>query len=71
MGTPFFRETKLRVSYSMLISKGNSVKIRLLNENLVSDLSWLAEYGFSAWIEFGETNILFDAGWSDVWCRNG
>jgi len=53
-----------------LISRGNSAQIRLLNENLVSDLCWLAEYGFSAWINFRETNILFDAGWSDVWCRN-
>jgi 7,8-dihydropterin-6-yl-methyl-4-(beta-D-ribofuranosyl)aminobenzene 5'-phosphate synthase len=46
------------------------MKIRLLNENLVSDLCWLAEYGFSAWVEYGDTNILFDTGWSDVWCRN-
>ena len=46
------------------------MKIRLLNENVVSDLCWLAEYGFSAWIEYCGTNILFDAGWSDVWCRN-
>ena len=46
------------------------MKIRLLNENLVSDLCWLAEYGFSAWIEYEGTKILFDAGWSDVWCRN-
>ncbi|CTQ52763.1 Metallo-beta-lactamase superfamily protein [Roseibium album] len=46
------------------------MKIRLLNENLVSDLCWLAEYGFSAWIEYGRTRILFDTGWSDVWCRN-
>ncbi|MCV2889601.1 MBL fold metallo-hydrolase [Ruegeria aquimaris] len=46
------------------------MKIRLLNENLVSDLCWLAEYGFSAWIEYGDTNILFDTGWSDVWRRN-
>jgi 7,8-dihydropterin-6-yl-methyl-4-(beta-D-ribofuranosyl)aminobenzene 5'-phosphate synthase len=46
------------------------LKIQLLNENLVSDLSWLAEYGFSAWIEHGEARILFDAGLSDVWLRN-
>jgi len=46
------------------------MKIRLLNENLVSDLCWLAEYGFSAWVEYGGLRILFDAGWSDVWCRN-
>jgi 7,8-dihydropterin-6-yl-methyl-4-(beta-D-ribofuranosyl)aminobenzene 5'-phosphate synthase len=46
------------------------MKIRLVNENLASDLCWLAEYGFSAWVEYEGTNILFDAGWSDVWCRN-
>ena len=27
------------------------MKIQLLNENLVSDMSWLAEWGFSAWID--------------------
>lgn len=62
------------ISYSVgvfsLGAKGSKMKIRLLNENLASDLCWLAEYGFSAWIEYGETNILFDTGWSDVWCRN-
>ncbi len=46
------------------------MKIRLLNENLVSDLCWLAEYGFSAWIEYNGKKIVFDTGWSDVWCRN-
>lgn len=46
------------------------MKIRLLNENLVSDLCWLAEWGFSAWIDYKETKIIFDTGWSDVWCRN-
>ena len=46
------------------------MRIRLLNENLVSDLCWLAEYGFSAWIEYNGTKIIFDAGWSDVWGRN-
>ncbi|ANT63541.1 hypothetical protein AYJ57_24030 (plasmid) [Salipiger sp. CCB-MM3] len=46
------------------------MKIRLLNENLVSDLCWLAEYGFSAWIEYEGSKIVFDTGWSDVWCRN-
>ena len=46
------------------------MKIRLLNENLVSDLCWLAEWGFSAWIEHGEMRILFDTGFSDIWRRN-
>ena len=44
--------------------------IRFLNENLVSDLCWLAEYGFSAWVEYQGTRIVFDTGWSDVWLRN-
>lgn len=44
--------------------------IRLLTENLASDMVWLAEWGFSAWIEYGETRILFDTGYSDVYCRN-
>ena len=42
----------------------SAMKIRLLTENLVSDLCWLAEWGFSAWIEYDEMRILFDAGWS-------
>ncbi|MFY0690420.1 MAG: MBL fold metallo-hydrolase [Paracoccaceae bacterium] len=46
------------------------MRVTLLNENLVSDLCWLAEWGFSAWIEYDGTRILFDTGWSDVWCRN-
>ena len=46
------------------------MKIRLLNENMVSDLCWLAEWGFSAWIEHDETRIVFDTGFSDVWRRN-
>lgn len=46
------------------------MKIRLLNENLVSDVCWLAEWGFSAWIEHDDTRIIFDTGFSDVWCRN-
>lgn len=46
------------------------MQIRLLNENLVSDLCWLAEYGFSAWIEHDGTRIVFDTGFSDIWLRN-
>ena len=47
-----------------------AMKIRLLAENLASDMVWLAEWGFCAWIEFNGTNILFDTGYSDVYCRN-
>lgn len=46
------------------------MKIRLLTENLASDMVWLAEWGFSAWIEFGNIRVLFDTGYSDVYLRN-
>ena len=46
------------------------MRIRLLTENLASDMVWLAEWGFSAWIEYGGTNVLFDTGYSDVYVRN-
>lgn len=46
------------------------MKIRLLTENLASDMVWLAEWGFSAWIEYNGNRILFDTGYSDVWVRN-
>ncbi|MEX0281566.1 MAG: MBL fold metallo-hydrolase [Arenibacterium sp.] len=46
------------------------MKIRLLTENLASGMCWHAEWGFSAWIEYGPHRILFDTGYSDVWCHN-
>ncbi|MEM1046378.1 MAG: MBL fold metallo-hydrolase [Pseudomonadota bacterium] len=46
------------------------MKIRLLTENLASDMVWLAEWGFCAWIEYGSSRILFDTGFSDVYVRN-
>ena len=46
------------------------MKIRLLTENLASDMVWLAEWGFSAWIEYAGKNILFDTGYSDVYRKN-
>lgn len=46
------------------------MKIRILTENLASDMVWLAEWGFSAWIEHNGMRILFDTGFSDVWVRN-
>ena len=46
------------------------MRVRLLTENLASDMYWLAEWGFSAWIEYGDHRILFDSGFSDVWVRN-
>ena len=46
------------------------MKIRLLTENLASDMVWLAEWGFSAWIEYKDQRILFDTGFSDVYLKN-
>ena len=46
------------------------MKIRLLTENLASEMPWLAEWGFSAWIEHQGATFLFDTGFSDVWIRN-
>ena len=46
------------------------MKIRLLTENLASDMVWLAEWGFCAWIEYEGTKVLFDTGYSDVYVHN-
>lgn len=46
------------------------MRMRLLAENLASDMVWLAEWGFSAWIEYRDMRILFDTGFSDVYRRN-
>lgn len=46
------------------------MRLRLLTENLASGAGWLAEWGFSAWIEHGDARILFDTGFSDVYRRN-
>lgn len=46
------------------------MKIQLLTENASCGLGWHAEWGFSAHIEYGGANILFDTGYSDVWIRN-
>lgn len=46
------------------------MKIHLLCENEASDMVWLAEWGFSAFIEYGDARILFDTGFSDVYQRN-
>lgn len=44
--------------------------IRLLCENLATDMRWQAEWGFSALITHHERQVLFDTGYSDVWQRN-
>lgn len=46
------------------------MKITLLCENGVCGMRWRAEWGFSAFIEFQGTNILFDTGYSDVYRFN-
>ncbi|MEM1162571.1 MAG: MBL fold metallo-hydrolase [Pseudomonadota bacterium] len=46
------------------------MRITLLCENTASAMPWKAEWGFSAWIEYGDTRVLFDTGFSDVWRFN-
>jgi len=46
------------------------MQIRLLCENLASDMVWQAEWGFSALIDHKGTRILFDTGYSDVYWKN-
>lgn len=46
------------------------MKIHLLCENEASAMHWKAEWGFSAWIEYGDVRVLFDMGFSDVWRHN-
>ncbi len=45
-------------------------RLTLLCENAASGMPWRAEWGFSAFIEFGGKRILFDTGLSDVWRFN-
>jgi 7,8-dihydropterin-6-yl-methyl-4-(beta-D-ribofuranosyl)aminobenzene 5'-phosphate synthase len=46
------------------------MKVTLLCENVSSSKGWLAEWGFSAFVQTGDVNILFDTGYSDVYKRN-
>ena len=46
------------------------MEIRILCENLATDMEWQAEWGFSALIDYQGTRVLFDTGFSDVWQRN-
>ena len=46
------------------------MRIRLLCENEASGMYWKAEWGFSAFIEYRGSNILFDMGFSDIWRHN-
>lgn len=47
-----------------------ALKLTLLCENEASAMPWKAEWGFSAWIQYGDQQILFDTGFSDVWRFN-
>lgn len=46
------------------------MEIEILCENTSSDVGYLAEWGFSAYIRFEGTNILFDTGYSDAYVQN-
>jgi 7,8-dihydropterin-6-yl-methyl-4-(beta-D-ribofuranosyl)aminobenzene 5'-phosphate synthase len=46
------------------------MKVTLLCENVSSGKCWLAEWGFSAFVQTDDVNILFDTGYSDVFKRN-
>jgi 7,8-dihydropterin-6-yl-methyl-4-(beta-D-ribofuranosyl)aminobenzene 5'-phosphate synthase len=46
------------------------MKITILCENEVSDIGFLAEWGFSAFIQTKDINILFDVGYSGVYKHN-
>lgn len=46
------------------------MKITLLCENEACAMKWLAEWGFSAFIEYNGYNILFDTGFSNVYRHN-
>ncbi len=46
------------------------MKITLLCENEACAMNWLAEQGFSAFIEYEDHRILFDTGFSDVYRHN-
>ena len=46
------------------------MKITILCENASSDIGYLAEWGFSAFIRFNDINVLFDTGYSTVYLQN-
>ena len=48
----------------------NNLCITTLVEDTASDGSLLAEHGLSFWIEYGDKQILFDTGQSDILIRN-
>lgn len=46
------------------------MEIRILCENLATDMCWHAEWGFSALISHRGHQVLFDTGFSNVWQTN-
>ena len=46
------------------------MKIRLPTEKLTPDLVWLAEWGFSEWIEYTDERMPFDTDFSDAYLKN-
>ncbi len=46
------------------------MKINILTENQSSAIGYLAEWGLSLFIEYENSRILFDTGYSDVFLRN-
>lgn len=46
------------------------MKITLLCENEACAMQWLAEWGFSAFIQYNDHKILFDTGFSNVYRHN-
>lgn len=46
------------------------MKIHILTDDRVKKRGFLAEHGMSIYIEHEDTNILFDTGQTDVYCRN-
>lgn len=57
-------------SVPSVLKKGVEMQITLLCENAVSSFGCLAEWGFSAFIEFEGVKVLFDTGHSDVYKHN-
>lgn len=46
------------------------MKIHILTDNRTTKRGFIGEHGLSIYIEHDETNILFDTGQSNVYCRN-
>jgi 7,8-dihydropterin-6-yl-methyl-4-(beta-D-ribofuranosyl)aminobenzene 5'-phosphate synthase len=47
-----------------------SIRLTVLTENTAQGRGLLSEHGLSFWIDLGSRHILFDAGQTDILCRN-